>query len=56
MLKISNTKSAEPRKGIVEVSGSGRNITEPVGKHEVDGVNDGPGQSVNSDRKKFTSS
>ena len=55
MLKTSSTESAEPKKGVVGVGGGGRNRTEPVGKHEVDGVDDGPGRSVNSDRKKFTS-
>ena len=55
MLKTSSTESAEPRKRIAGVSGGGRNRTEPVGKHEVDRVNDSPSRSVNSDRKKFTS-
>ena len=37
MLKTLSIESAKPRKGIVEVGGSGRNRAEPVGKHEVDG-------------------
>ena len=51
MLKTSSTKSAEPRKGIVEVGGGGRNRVEPVGKHEVDGIDDGGGRSGDFDRK-----
>ena len=45
MLKTSTTKSLEPRKGVVGVSSGGRNRAEPVGKHEVDGIDDGGGRS-----------
>ena len=51
MLKTSSTELAEPRKGVVGVSGSGRNRAEPVGKHEVDEVHDGGGSSGDFDRK-----
>ena len=51
MLKTSSTESAEPRKGVVGVGGGGRNRAEPVGKHEVDGVDDGGGSSGDFDRK-----
>ena len=37
MLQTSNTKSAEPRKGIVGVNSGDRNRIEPVGKHKLDG-------------------
>ena len=49
MLKTSSTESAEPRKGVVGVGGSGRNRAEPVGKHESDGVDDGSGRSGDFD-------
>ena len=45
MLKTSCTESAEPRKGLVGVGGSGRNRVELVGKHESDGVEGGVGRS-----------
>ena len=51
MLKTSSTESAEPRKGVVGVGGGGRNRAEPVGKHEVDGVNDGGGRSGDFDKR-----
>ena len=51
MLKTSSTESAEPRKGVVGVGGGGRNRAEPVGKHEVDGVDDGGGCSGDFDKK-----
>ena len=51
MLKTSSTESAEPRKGVVGVGGGGRNRAEPVGKHEIDGVDDGGGRSGDFDRK-----
>ena len=51
MLKTSSTESAEPRKGVVGISGGGKNRAEPVGKHEVDGVDDGSRNSGNFDRK-----
>ena len=41
MLKTSSTDSAELKKGVVGVGGSGRNRTEPVGKHEGDGGDNG---------------
>ena len=40
MLKPSSTELAEPRKGVAGVSGGGRNIAEPVDKHESDGSDD----------------
>ena len=49
MLKTSSIKSAEPKKGIVGVGDGGKNKTEPVGKHKVDGVDDSGGRS--GDRK-----
>ena len=45
LLKILRTESAEPRKGVVGVSDGGRNRAEPVGKHEVGGVDGGNGWS-----------
>ena len=51
MLKTSSTKSAEPKKDVVGVGGGGRNRAEPVGKYEVDGVDDGGGRSGDFDRK-----
>ena len=51
MLKTLNTKSVEPRKGVIGVSGGGKNRTELISKHEVDGVDDGSGRSNNFDRK-----
>ena len=51
MLKTSSTKSAEPKKGVVGVSGGGRNRTEPVGKHKIDGIDDGDGCSGDFNRK-----
>ena len=51
MLKTSNTKSAEPRKDIVGVGGGGKNRAEPIGKHEIDKVDDGGGRSGDFDRK-----
>ena len=49
MLKTSSTKSVEPKKGVVEIGGGGRNKAELVGKHEVDGVDVG-GKSVEKSR------
>ena len=49
MLKASSTESAEPRKGVVGASGGGRNRAEPVGKHEIHGVDDGGGRNGNFD-------
>ena len=54
MLKTSSTESAEPRKGVVGVGSGGRNRAEPVGKHEVDGVDDGGG-GHSSDSNKISS-
>ena len=51
MLKTSSTESAEPRKGVVGVGGGGRNRAEPVGKHEIDGVDDGGGRSGDFDKE-----
>ena len=51
MLKTSSTESVEPSKDVVEISGIGRNRTEPDGKHEVDGVDDGGGRSSDFDKK-----
>ena len=51
MLKTLSTKSAEPKKSVVGVGGGGRNRAEPVGKHEVDGVDDGGGRSGDFNRK-----
>ena len=51
MLKTSSTKRAEPRKGVVVVGSSGRNRAEPIGKYEVDGVDDGGGRSSDFDRR-----
>ena len=51
MLKTSSTKLVESRKGVVGVGGDGKNRAEPVGKHEVDGVDDGSGRSSDFDRK-----
>ena len=53
MLKTLSTELAEPRKSVVGVGGVGRNRAESVGKHEVNGDEDGS-CSGNSDRK-FTS-
>ena len=43
MLKTSSIESAELRKGIVGVGGSGKNRAEPVSKYESDGVDGGGG-------------
>ena len=51
MLKTSSTESAEPRKGVVGVGGGGRNRAEPVGKYEIDGVDDDGGCNGDFDRK-----
>ena len=51
MLKTSSTESAEPRKGVVGVGGGGRNRAEPVGKHEVDRVDDGGGRRGDFDKR-----
>ena len=51
MLKTSSTESAEPRKGVARVGGGGRNRAEPLGKHEIDRVDDGGGRSGDFDRK-----
>ena len=51
MLKTLSTESAEPRKGEVGVGGGGRNRAEPVGKHELDGVDDGGGCNGDFDKK-----
>ena len=50
MLKISNTKSVEPKKDIVGVGNGGRNRAEPIGKHKFDG-NDSGSCSENSNSK-----
>ena len=58
MLKTSSTKSAKPRKGVVGVGGGGRNRAEPVGKHELDGSDDGghvDGGSRNGDSDRNSS-
>ena len=41
MLKILSTESAKPKKSVVRVGGSSKNRAEPVGKHEVDGNENG---------------
>ena len=51
MLKTSSIKSAEPRKGEVGISGGGRNRAEPVGKYELDGVDNDGGRSGDFDKK-----
>ena len=51
ILKSSSTKSAELRKSVLGVGGDGRNGSEPVGKHEVDGVDDGGGYSGDFNKK-----
>ena len=51
MLKTLSTKSAEPRKGVVWVGGSGRKRAEPVSKYEADRVDDNGGCSGDFDRK-----
>ena len=51
MLKTLSTESAEPRKGIAGVGGGGKSRAEPLGKHDVDGVDDGGGRSGDFDRK-----
>ena len=51
MLKTLSTKSAELRRGVVEVGGGGRNRAEPVDKHEIDGVENGDGCNGDFDRK-----
>ena len=43
MLKSSISKSAESRKGVVGVGGSGKNRAKPVSKYEVDSAS---GKSV----------
>ena len=43
MLKTSNTELIKPRKSVVGAGGGGKNKAEPVGKHEVDRVDDGGG-------------
>ena len=55
MLKTSNIESAEPRKSVVGVGGGGRNRAEPVGKHEVGGVDGGGGRIGDFDRKFYLS-
>ena len=52
MLKTSSTESAEPRKGIVRVSGGGRYRAEPIGKYEIDGIDDS-GNCSGDFNKKF---
>ena len=49
MLMTSSTESAEPRKSIVGVVGSGKNRAKPVSKYAVDRNDDGG--SRNGDRK-----
>ena len=51
MLKTPNTKSAKPRKGVVGVGSESRYRAEPVGKYEVDGVDDSGGRSGDFDKK-----
>ena len=51
MLKTSSTELAKPRKGVVGVGNSGKNRAEPVGKHEVDGIDDGSTRSGDFNRK-----
>ena len=46
ILKTLSIKLAKPKKGIVGVGDGGKNRAEPVGKHEVDGVDDGDGRNV----------
>ena len=53
MLKTSSTESAKPKKSVVGFGGDGRNRVEPVGKHEVDGVDNDGGRSGDFDRKCF---
>ena len=53
MLKTSSTESAEPRKFVVGVGGGGKNRSELVDKHKVDGVDDGGGHSGDFDRKYY---
>ena len=58
MLKTSSTESAEPRKGVVGVGDGGRNRAEPVGKHKLDGSDDGghfDGGSCNGDSDRNSS-
>ena len=50
MLKASSTESIKPKKGVVGVGGSGRNRAEPVGKNEIDRVDDGGGSIGDFDR------
>ena len=50
MLRTSSTKSAEPKKGVFEVGGGGRNRAEPDSKQEVDGVDNGGGCSGDFDK------
>ena len=45
MLKTSSIELEEPRKGVVGVGDGGKNRAGPVGKHEVDRVNDGGSRS-----------
>ena len=49
MLKTSSTKPTKPRKGEVRVGSVGKNRAEPVGKHELDGVDNGGGCSGDFD-------
>ena len=51
MLMTSSTDSAEPRKGVVGVGGGGRYRVEPVGKHEIDGIDDDDSRIDDFDRK-----
>ena len=57
-LKTSSTKSIKPRKRIVGIDDSSKNRAEPVGKHEVDGSDDGghvDGGSRNGDSDRNSS-
>ena len=55
MLKTLSTELVEPRKGVVGVGGGGRNRAEPVGKHEVDEVDNDGGRSGDFDKKFYPS-
>ena len=41
MLKTSSSESTKPRKGVGGVGDGGKNRAKPVGKHELDGNDDG---------------
>ena len=50
MLKSSSTKSAELKNGEVGAGDGRKNRAEPIGKHELDNINDDGGCSGNFDR------